>query len=165
MNHDYTGEGVDQIQEVIKSIKNNPHGRRHLVVSYNPKDLPGMCLPPCHALFQFYVANGELSLTMYQRSADMGLGVPFNVTSYSVLTYMVAQVCGLKPGEFIHMLGDTHVYLNHVNPLKEQLTRTPFDFPTLKLNPEITDIEKFTYKDFTLENYKCHKPIKMQMSV
>lgn len=151
--------------QVIKDIKANPSSRRLLVCSWEPRDLDKMCLPPCHALFQFYVANGELSLTMYQRSADMGLGVPFNILSYSLLTCMVAQVCNLKPGEFIHMLGDTHVYLNHMEPLREQMKRSPFPFPRLKLNPAVKDLEQFTFQDFTLEDYKCHPVIKMELAV
>ncbi len=120
---------------------------------------------PCHALFQFYVSNGELSCCMYQRSADLGLGVPFNVASYSLLTRMVAQVCGLQPGEFVHFMADTHVYLNHVEPLQQQLTRTPFPFPTLTMNPNITSIDNFRFDDFTIHDYKYHPSIKMKMAV
>jgi len=133
--------------------------------AWNVSDLPLMALPPCHMFCQFYVANGELSCLMYQRSCDIGLGVPFNIASYALLTLMIAQVCDLKPGDFIHTMGDTHVYLNHVEPLKEQLTRTPRAFPKVRLNPYIKDIDKFTSSDIFLEDYNPHDPIKMDMAV
>jgi len=133
--------------------------------AWNVTDLNQMALPPCHVMCQFYVANGELSCQMYQRSCDLGLGVPFNIASYSLLTCMIAQVCGLKPGEFIHTLGDAHVYSNHIEPLREQLQRTPRQFPTLRFNREVTDIDDFTAADIVLEGYKPMKTIKMQMAV
>jgi len=165
MHTDYTGQGVDQLKTVIELIKNNPTSRRILLSAWNPADLGKMALPPCHMFCQFFVANGELSCQMYQRSADMGLGVPFNIASYSLLTRMIAQVCGLKAGEFVHVIGDCHVYSNHVEPLKEQLVRQPYPFPTLKINPDVTDIDGFKYSDFTIEGYKCHKKIAMKMAV
>merc|ERR1711978_531028 len=149
----------------IKKIKEDPTDRRILLSAWNPADLTLMALPPCHMFCQFYVANGELSCLMYQRSADMGLGVPFNIASYSLLTCMMAQVCGLKPGDFVHTIGDAHVYLNHVEPLREQLKRKPFEFPILKINPNKTGIDDFVYKDFKIVGYKCHKSIKMKMAV
>lgn len=165
MHADYSGKGVDQLANCIKSIKENPTDRRIVMSAWNPADLDKMALPPCHMFAQFYVANGELSCQMYQRSADMGLGVPFNIASYSLLTRMMAQVCGLRAGEFVHVIGDAHVYLNHVEPLREQLTRTPYAFPTLKINEAVTDIDGFKYEDFTVEGYKCHKTIKMALAV
>jgi len=165
MHADYTGEGVDQLKNVISLIKNNPTNRRILLTAWNPSDLDKMALPPCHMFCQFYVAEGELSCQMYQRSADMGLGVPFNIASYSLLTRMLAQVCDLKAGEFIHVIGDCHVYSNHVEPLKDQLERQPYDFPTLKINPDVKDIDGFSYSDFEIIGYKCHKRIKMKMAV
>jgi len=164
MNTDYKGQGIDQLKNVIHSIKNNPNGRRHIVCSWNCKDVPNMSLPPCHILFQLYVANGKLSLCMYQRSCDMGLGVPFNIGSYALLTRLIAHVCGLEAEEFVWMGGDVHVYLNHVDALKEQIQRNPLPFPTLEINPLKTDIDCFTFQDFKLENYKSHSPIKMKMS-
>merc|ERR1711988_1364056 len=143
MHTDYTGQGVDQLAECIRKIKEDPADRRIIMSAWNPADLHEMALPPCHMFCQFYVANGELSCLMYQRSCDMGLGVPFNIASYSLLTCMVAQVCGLKPGEFVHTLGNAHVYQNHVEPLKTQLERTPRPFPILKMNPEVKDIDGF----------------------
>eukprot|EP00746_Dinoflagellata_sp_MGD_P162526 gnl/MRDRNA2_/MRDRNA2_90124_c0_seq1.p1 gnl/MRDRNA2_/MRDRNA2_90124_c0~~gnl/MRDRNA2_/MRDRNA2_90124_c0_seq1.p1 ORF type:complete len:493 (-),score=92.60 gnl/MRDRNA2_/MRDRNA2_90124_c0_seq1:226-1704(-) len=165
MHTDYTGQGVDQLAECIKTIKNNPSDRRIIMSAWNPADLSLMALPPCHMFCQFYVANGELSCVMYQRSADMGLGVPFNIASYSLLTCMMAQVCGLKPGEFIHTMGNTHVYLNHEEPLKVQLERTPRMFPVLKINPEKMDIDSFEMSDFELTGYNPHKKIEMEMAV
>lgn len=140
-NDDYAGQGVDQLQEVINSIKNNPNDRRIIMSAWNPCDIPQMALPPCHCLAQFYVSEGELSCMLYQRSADMGLGVPFNIASYALLTYMIAHITGLKPGDFVHTLGDTHVYLNHVEPLKEQLVRDPRPFPTLKIKREVRNFQ------------------------
>merc|ERR1719387_2977366 len=165
MHTDYTGKGVDQLAECIRKIKEDPTDRRILLSAWNPADLNLMALPPCHMFCQFYVANGELSCLMYQRSADMGLGVPFNVASYSLLTLMIAQVCGLKPGEFIHNMGNTHVYKNHVEPLKTQLERTPRPFPVLRINPDVKDIDGFEAKDFELFGYNPHGKIAMDMAV
>jgi len=165
MHTDYTGQGVDQLAECIRKIKEDPTDRRILLSAWNPADLHLMALPPCHMFCQFYVANGELSCMMYQRSCDMGLGVPFNIASYSLLTLMVAQVCGLKPGEFIHTLGDAHVYQNHVDPLLTQLERTPRPFPVLKVNSEVKDIDGFTASDFELIGYSPHGKIAMEMAV
>ena len=162
---DYTGKGVDQIKKLIETLKTKPTDRRMIVSAWNPAAFHLMALPPCHMFAQFYVANGELSCQMYQRSADMGLGVPFNIASYSLLTRMVAQVVGLKAGDFIHVIGDCHVYANHVEPLKEQLERTPRPFPKLKINPDVKDIDGFKYEDFEIVGYKPHKTIKMKMAV
>ncbi|KAG1671709.1 hypothetical protein FOA52_007501 [Chlamydomonas sp. UWO 241] len=165
MHTDYTGEGVDQLADVIHRIKTNPNDRRIIMSAWNPAAMRLMALPPCHMFCQFYVANGELSCLMYQRSCDVGLGVPFNIASYAVLTLMIAQVCGLRPGEFVHMMGDTHVYSNHVEPLKEQLKNAPKHFPMLKINPAKTDIDAFTMDDFELLGYAPHKAIAMKMAV
>lgn len=165
MHADYTGQGVDQLAACIDKIKNDPTNRRILLSAWNPADLGEMALPPCHMFCQFYVANGELSCQMYQRSADMGLGVPFNIASYSLLTRMMAQVCGLQAGDFVHVIGDCHVYMNHIEPLKKQLERQPLAFPKLKINPDIKDIDGFSYSDFELVGYKSHKSIKMKMAV
>jgi len=165
MHTDYTGKGIDQLQSVIDTIKNNPNDRRIVLTAWNPSDLKLMALPPCHMFCQFYVANGELSCQMYQRSADMGLGVPFNIASYALLTVLIAQVCGLKPGDFVHTLGDAHVYSNHVEPLKEQLKREPRPFPTLKVDPSITNIDDFRFEHLELSDYNPHAPIAMEMSV
>ncbi|TMW65941.1 hypothetical protein Poli38472_003706 [Pythium oligandrum] len=165
MHADYTGQGVDQLAEVIHKLKTNPNDRRILLSAWNPADLKEMALPPCHMFCQFYVANGELSCQMYQRSADMGLGVPFNIASYALLTRLIAQVAGLKAGDFVHVIGDAHIYLNHLEPLKIQLGRTPRPFPTLRINPEKTNIDDFEFGDFELDGYKPHGTIKMAMSV
>ena len=165
MHEDYTGKGIDQLAEVITSIKNNPDSRRIIICAWNPKDLSKMALPPCHVLCQFYVYNKIVSLQMYQRSCDMGLGVPFNIASYALLLRMICHVTQTSPGEFIHVLGDAHVYKNHIDPLKIQLERIPFAFPILKINPEIKDINDFKYSDFTLIGYKHHAKIKMEMAV
>lgn len=165
MHDDYTGQGVDQIAKLIHTIKTNPTDRRMIVSAWNPAAFHLMALPPCHMFAQFYVANGELSCQMYQRSADMGLGVPFNIASYSLLTHMVAHVTGLKAGEFVHVIGDAHVYLNHVEPLQTQLQREPRPFPKLRIKRTVTDIDDFTYDDFEVIGYKPHKRIKMKMSV
>merc|ERR1712037_495161 len=165
MHTDYTGEGVDQLAECIRKIKEDPNDRRILLSAWNPADLSLMALPPCHMFCQFYVANGELSCLMYQRSCDMGLGVPFNIASYSLLTYMMAQVCGLKPGEFIHSLGNAHVYENHIEPLKTQLERTPRPFPILRVNPDVKDIDSFQASDFEIIGYNPHGKIAMDMAV
>lgn len=156
---------IDQIIQVIDSIKTNPQSRRHIVSAWNVGELDKMALPPCHLLFQFYVANGKLSCQMYQRSADIFLGVPFNIASYALLTMMVAQVTGLKPGEFIHTLGDTHLYLNHIDQAKLQLTREPYKLPKMSVNPLIKNIFDFKYEDFKLENYLAHPHIKADISV
>lgn len=165
MHADYEGQGVDQLQQVIDKIKTNPNDRRIIMSAWNPKDLPKMALPPCHALVQFYVADGELSCQLYQRSADMGLGVPFNIASYALLTHMIAHVTGLKPGDFVHTLGDAHVYLNHREPLEEQLKREPRPFPKLHFARTVESIEDFTYEDFVLKDYKPHPKIAMEMAV
>ncbi|MCM1050787.1 MAG: thymidylate synthase [Paenibacillus sp.] len=162
---DYNGGHIDQIKEVIETIKNNPESRRIIVSAWNVADIPGMALPPCHILFQFYVADGRLSLMLYQRSADCFLGVPFNIASYALLLLMVAQVTGLKPGEFIHTLGDTHIYHNHFDQVKLQLEREPRPLPVMKINPEVKDIFDFKYEDFTLEDYNPHPHIKGTVAV
>ena len=159
------GQKVDQISQVIDSIKGNPDSRRHIVSAWNVGELDKMALPPCHLLFQFYVADGKLSCQMYQRSADIFLGVPFNIASYAMLTMMVAQVTGLKPGDFVHTLGDAHLYLNHIEQACLQLTRQPYALPQLRINPEIKNIFDFKYEDFTLENYNAHPHIKAEISV
>lgn len=167
MHTDYTGQGVDQLRDCIDKIINNPNDRRIVMSAWNPSDLDQMALPPCHLFCQFYVdtETNELSCQMYQRSADMGLGVPFNIASYALLTHMIAHVTGRKPGEFIHVIGDAHVYQNHVEPLKEQLERTPRPFPRLVINPEKKDIDDFDYSDFTVIGYHPHKTISMKMAV
>jgi thymidylate synthase len=158
--------GTDQLMELIEGIKKDPYGRRHIITAWNPAELDQMALPPCHCFAQFYVsADNKLSCQMYQRSCDMFLGVPFNIASYSLLTHMIAQVCGLGVGEFVHVLGDAHIYLNHVEQVKEQLSREPLPAPTLWINPEIKDITQFTMKDFRLDGYECHPPIKAPMAV
>lgn len=159
------GTTLDQIAQVIKSIKADPNSRRHLVVAYNPGEIEMMALPPCHAFFQFYVSQGTLSCQLYQRSADVFLGVPFNIASYALLTLMVAQVCNLMPGEFIHTLGDAHLYLNHIEQAKLQLSRSPRPLPKMTLNPAIKDIFSFQYDDFTLSDYDPHPAIKGEISV
>ena len=165
MHDDYTGQGVDQVAKLIETIKTNPTDRRMIISAWNPAAFDLMALPPCHMFAQFYVANGELSCQMYQRSADMGLGVPFNIASYSLLTYMIAHVTGLKPGEFVHMIGDAHVYLNHVEPLQTQLEREPRPFPKFRFKREVDNIDGFKYEDFELIGYKPHKRVKMKMAV
>lgn len=159
------GETIDQIARVVEQIKTNPHSRRHLVVAYNPGEVDQMALPPCHAFFQFYVANDRLSCQLYQRSADVFLGVPFNIASYALLTQMMAQVCGLQAGEFIHTLGDAHLYVNHIEQAKLQLSRSERPLPTMKLNPAVTNIFEFRYEDFELVNYDPHPVIKAPISV
>ena len=161
----YDGTFIDQISEAVKTIKENPDSRRIIVSSWNVADLDNMNLPPCHAFFQFYVSDGKLSLQLYQRSGDSFLGVPFNIASYALLTMMVAQVCGLQPGEFIHTLGDAHIYLNHLEQVKTQLGREPRKLPRMKINPDVKDIFSFKYEDFTLEDYDPHPAIKGQVSV
>ena len=162
---DYDGGFIDQISEAIHTIKTNPDSRRIIVSSWNVADLDNMNLPPCHSLFQFYVNDGKLSLQLYQRSGDSFLGVPFNIASYALLTMMVAQVCGLQPGEFIHTLGDAHIYLNHLDQVRTQLEREPRKLPVMKINPEVTDIFKFRYEDFTLEDYDPWPAIKGEVSI
>lgn len=159
------GRVIDQIGELIEQIKQTPDSRRLLVSAWNVGDLDKMALPPCHIIFQFYVANNRLSCQLYQRSADVFLGVPFNIASYALLTHMIAQVCGLGVGEFIHTTGDTHLYLNHIEQAKLQLTRTPYKLPTLKLNESITDINDFKYEDIAIENYESHPHIKASVAV
>lgn len=159
------GEVIDQISEVIAQIKKKPDSRRLIVSAWNVADLPKMALMPCHALFQFYVADNKLSCQLYQRSADVFLGVPFNIASYALLTLIMAQVCGLAPGDFIHTFGDVHIYSNHLEQVKLQLSRTPYPLPAMKLNPEVRDIFDFTFADFTLENYQSHPAIKAPVAV
>ncbi len=162
---DYEGGHIDQIKEVIETIKNNPDSRRIIVSAWNVGDIKNMNLPPCHAFFQFYVADGKLSLQLYQRSADTFLGVPFNIASYALLTMMVAQVCGLKPGDFIHTFGDVHIYNDHREQVELQLTRTPRRLPRMKINPEVKDIFAFKFEDFELEDYDPYPTIKGKVSV
>ena len=162
---DYKGGHIDQISQVIEQIKNNPDSRRLLVSAWNVAEVDEMALPPCHLLFQFYVADGRLSLQLYQRSADCFLGVPFNIASYSLLLLMVAQVCGLEPGEFVHTTGDTHLYLNHLEQTDLQLTREPRPLPQMRLNPEVKNIFDFKYEDFELLNYDPHPHIKGVVAV
>jgi thymidylate synthase len=159
------GRVIDQISEVINSIKKNPNSRRHIVTAWNPADLPDMALSPCHCLFQFFVAEGKLSCQLYQRSADTFLGVPFNIASYALLTMMMAQVCDLAPGEFIHTFGDAHLYLNHLEQTKLQLTREPRPLPKMWINPDVKDIFSFKYDDFKLLDYNPHPTIKAPISV
>ncbi|KAG8655932.1 bifunctional dihydrofolate reductase-thymidylate synthase 1 [Manihot esculenta] len=165
MHADYTGQGFDQLLDVIDKIKNNPDDRRIILSAWNPSDLKLMALPPCHMFAQFYIAHGELSCQMYQRSADMGLGVPFNVASYALLTCMIAHVCNLVPGDFVHVFGDAHVYCTHIRPLQEQLQKLPKPFPILKINPEKKNIDSFVAADFTLIGYDPHRKIEMKMAV
>jgi thymidylate synthase len=159
------GSAIDQIAQVVESIRTRPDSRRHIVTAWNPAEIEKMKLPPCHVLFQFYVAEGRLSCQMYQRSADIFLGVPFNIASYALLTLMVAQVCGLKPGEFVLSLGDAHLYLNHVEQAKEQLARAPRPLPRIRLNPGVKDIFGFRYEDLTLEGYDPLPAIKAPIAV
>jgi thymidylate synthase len=158
-------QGFDQLQYVINLIKTNPNSRRIIMSAWNPPDLKKVALPPCHILVQFYVANNELSCKLYQRSADVGLGVPFNIASYALLTRLIAQVCGLNVGDFIYSLGDSHIYLNHIDALQTQLKRKPRNFPTLTIDPTIKDINKFKYEHFKIHNYNPHPSIKMQMAI
>ncbi len=163
--HTPDGRVIDQISQVLEQIKTTPNSRRMIVNAWNVGEIDRMALPPCHLLFQFYVAEGRLSCQLYQRSADVFLGVPFNIASYALLTMMMAQVCDLQPGEFVHTLGDTHLYLNHLTQTQLQLTRAPFPLPTMHLNPAIKDLFAFTYEDFELRNYHAHPTIKAEISV
>jgi thymidylate synthase len=159
------GKKIDQLTNVINSIKKSPDSRRHIICAWNVGDLDRMALPPCHLLFQFYIAGGKLSCQMYQRSADIFIGVPFNIASYALLTHMVAQATGLKPGDFVHTLGDAHIYLNHIEQVKLQITREPCKLPKMLINPGVTDILKFRYDDFTLTDYIAHPHIKGEIAV
>lgn len=165
MHDDYTGQGVDQLMSVIEDLKKNPDSRRIIMCAWNAKDMKLMALPPCHVLCQFYVTDNKLNLQMYQRSADMGLGIPFNIASYALLLRMVAQVTDLQPGDFVHVIGDAHVYKSHIEALHKQLKRTPRPFPTLKINPNVKSIEDFKFEDFTIVNYNPFPKIKMEMAV
>jgi len=158
------GGSIDQIANLVESLKTNPNSRRHIVSAWNPADVEDMALPPCHCLFQFFVADGKLSCQLYQRSADVFLGVPFNIASYALLTLMVAKVVGLEPGEFVHTFGDAHLYLNHLDQAREQMSREPFPFPTLTIADK-RDLFAFTYEDFRLEGYEAHPHIKAEVSV
>ncbi|MDY6867932.1 MAG: thymidylate synthase [Chloroflexota bacterium] len=159
------GGHIDQIADLVVQLKMNPDSRRHIVCAWNPGQISQMALPPCHCLFQFYVADGRLSCQLYQRSADIFLGVPFNIASYSLLTMMLAQVCGYKPGEFVHTLGDAHLYANHLEQAREQLSRTPMPLPEMHLNPHVTDIFDFKYQDFELVGYEAYPAIKAPIAV
>ena len=159
------GRQIDQIAALVSSLKNHPDSRRHIVSAWNVGEIDKMALPPCHALFQFYVANHKLSCQLYQRSADLFLGVPFNIASYALFTLMLAQVCGFQPGEFVHTFGDAHIYTNHIEQVKIQLQRTPQPLPTMRLNPSVTDIYAFDYSDFTLENYNPEPAIKAPIAI
>jgi thymidylate synthase len=159
------GQTIDQLSQLIEQIKSNPDSRRLIISAWNVADLPQMKLMPCHCLFQFYVSEGKLSCQLYQRSADVFLGVPFNIASYALLTLMIAQVCGLQPGEFVHSFGDVHLYNNHIEQAKLQLSRSPYPLPQMKLNPTVKNIFDFVYEDFTLENYQSHPAIKAPVAV
>ncbi len=159
------GKTYDQIRDVIKQIKTNPDSRRMIVSAWNVAELPDMALMPCHTLFQFYVADGKLSCQLYQRSADVFLGVPFNIASYALLTVMMAQVCDLKPGDFVHTFGDVHIYNNHLEQVKLQLSRTPYPLPVIRLNPHVNDIFDFKFEDVELVNYQCHPAIKAPVAI
>ncbi|XP_048269195.1 thymidylate synthase isoform X1 [Bombus terrestris] len=165
MDTDYSGQGIDQLKQIIDKIQHSPNDRRIIMSAWNPGDISEMALPPCHCLVQFYVNNGELSCQLYQRSADMGLGVPFNIASYSLLTYMLAHISNLKPGEFIHTMGDCHVYLNHISALEEQTKRVPKPFPYLKIVRNVENIEDFTADDIELIGYNPHTKLSMPMAV
>lgn len=162
---DYKNKGIDQLKELIERIKTNPNDRRLIMTAWNPVDIPKMALPPCHCFVQFYVVNGELSCSLYQRSADVGLGVPFNIASYSLLTHMIAHLTGLKASEFVHVMGDTHIYLDHIEPLKTQLTREPSEFPKINFTRKVEDIDDFKFEDIELIGYNPQASIPMKMSV
>lgn len=164
-NGNYHDDGIDQIAQVVEQIKTNPNSRRLIVTGWNPKEADQVALPPCHTLFQFFVADGKLSCQLYQRSADLFLGVPFNIASYALLTHMVAQVCDLAVGEFVWTGGDCHLYNNHLEQVEEQLSRTPYALPTLALNPDIKDIFAFGFDDIAIQNYQCHPTIKGEVAV
>lgn len=159
------GSTIDQLMQVVESIRNNPDSRRHIVSAWNVSDIDKMKLPPCHVLFQFYVADGKLSCQLYQRSADVFLGVPFNIASYALLTMMMAQITGLKPGTFVHTIGDAHIYLNHMEQVNTQLAREPFALPVMRINSDVKDIAGFRYEDFTLEGYNAHPSIKADIAI
>ncbi|MGB7991887.1 MAG: thymidylate synthase [Candidatus Methylophosphatis roskildensis] len=159
------GRSIDQIAQLVEGLKRNPDSRRHMVSAWNPADIARMRLPPCHALFQFYVAGGRLSCQLYQRSADIFLGVPFNIASYALLTLMLAQVCGLRPGDFVHTLGDAHLYLNHLDQARLQLSRSPRALPAMRLNPDVRDLFAFRFEDFSLEAYEPHPHIAAPVAV
>lgn len=159
------GRVIDQLQQAVKKIKSNPHSRRIIISAWNVGEIERMALPPCHLLFQFYVAGGKLSCLLYQRSADVFLGVPFNIASYALLTRMMAQVCGLQPGEFVHTLGDAHLYINHLEQAQMQLSRDPYPLPVMEINPEVDSIFDFEYDDFKLKNYQAHPHIRAEVSV
>ncbi len=161
----FNGQGIDQLKDVVHRLKTNPNDRRMIVSAWNPAQIEEMALPPCHAFYQFYVADNKLSCQLYQRSCDMFLGVPFNIASYALLTMMMAQVTGLEVGEFIHTLGDTHIYHNHFEQVKIQLEREPYALPQMKINPDVKDIDGFKYEDFELINYQCHPTIKGVVAV
>lgn len=161
----WNGEGIDQLAEVIERLKTKPNDRRMIVSAWNPSQIGQMKLPPCHMMFQFYVADGKLSCMLYQRSCDMFLGVPFNIASYALLTMMIAQVCGLEAGEFVHTLGDTHIYHNHFEQVREQLSRTPLPLPTMKINPSVKNINDFKYEDFELCGYESYGVLKAKVAV
>ena len=161
----WNGEGIDQLAQVIETLKHNPNDRRMIVSAWNVAKVPEMKLPPCHMMFQFYVANSKLSCMLYQRSCDMFLGVPFNIASYALLTMMMAQVCGLELGEFVHTLGDTHIYHNHFEQVREQLSREPLDLPQMKINPCVKNINDFVFEDFTLENYNSYGKLEGKVAV
>lgn len=164
-NTNYTGQGIDQLNDIIARIKTNPYDRRLILTAWNPKDIPLMALPPCHCLAQFYVNDGELSCQLYQRSADVGLGVPFNIASYALLTHMIAHITDLKTGDFVHTLGDAHIYKDHVESLQEQLKRTPSNFPKINFKRKVTNIDDFKFEDIELLGYKPQQTISMKMSV